>query len=329
MNGEQLHVSVVEPLTPAIERVKTILFRPFDLGKWFVIGFCAWLAELGKPKGGGNGGGGGGGGNGGPHFSFDGRPHLDEMAERARDFFAEARLFVEDNMHWIVPIAIVGAVIVIIIWLLLMWLSSRGRFMFLHCVVENKGEVSVPWNKYERHANSLFVFRIVVGLINLVAVIAAVFAGITLFAGAAMAGSGGVAVLVVVSVFVLMIALGIVLFLIRKFTTDFVVPIMFLRTASCSAAWREFLTVLTANSGRFILYVLFQIAIWIVVMFLIVALVCVTCCCAACILGIPFVGTVLLLPILVFHRSYSLYYLRQYGPAFDIWGAAQPVAPPE
>lgn len=323
MNGEQSHVSVVEPLTPAIERVKTILFRPFDLGKWFVIGFCAWLAELGKPKGGGNGGG-GGGGDGGPQFSFRGRPDLEEIVEQAKDGIETVRIFIEENMHWILPVAIVGAVVVIILWLLIMWLSSRGRFMFLHCVVENKGEVAIPWNKFSRHANSLFVFRIVVGLINLVAVIVAVFAGILLFAGAAMSGSGVAAVLIVVSIFILMIALGVVLFLIQKFTTDFVVPIMFLRRESCSAAWREFLAVLTANSGRFVLYVLFQIAIWIVIMFLIIALICVTCCCAACILGIPYVGTVLLLPILVFQRSYSLYYLRQYGPAFDIFGAVGP-----
>ena len=325
MNGEQSHVSVVEPLTPAIERVKTILFRPFDLGKWFVIGFCAWLAELGKPKGGGNGGG-GGGGDGGSPFSYRGSPDLEDVVERAKDGIETARMFVEENMHWILPVAIVGAVVVIILWLLIMWLSSRGRFMFLHCVVENKAEVAVPWNKFNRHANSLFVFRIVVGLINIVAVAVAILAGILLFAGAAMSGSGVAAVLIVVSIFILMIALGIVLFLIQKFTTDFVVPIMFLRSESCSAAWREFLGVLTANSGRFILYVLFQIAIWIVIMFLIVALICVTCCCAACILGIPYVGTVLLLPILVFQRSYSLYYLRQYGPAFDIFPPMEPSA---
>jgi hypothetical protein len=150
-----------------------------------------------------------------------------------------------------------------------------------------------------------------------------------LFAGAAMTGSGAAAVLIVVSVFILMIALGIVLFLIQKFTTDFVIPIMFLRTASCSVAWREFLGVLTANPGRFILYVLFQIVIWIAVMFLIVALMCVTCCCAACILAIPYVGTVLLLPILVFQRSYSLYYLRQFGPAFDVFGVVEPIVTPE
>jgi hypothetical protein len=30
-----------------LERVKRVLFQPFDLGKWFIIGFCAWLAFLG------------------------------------------------------------------------------------------------------------------------------------------------------------------------------------------------------------------------------------------------------------------------------------------
>ena len=324
MNGEQPYISVVEPLTPAIERVKTILFRPFDLGKWFVIGFCAWLAELGKPKG----GNGGGGGDGGPRFSFRGRPDFDEFVESAKEAIETARIYVEQNMHWIVPVAIIGSVVVIIIWILLVWLSSRGRFMFLHCVVENKAEVSVPWYKFDRHANSLFVFRIVLGLINFVAVVVAIFTGIILFFGAANVGSGPAAVVIVISVFVLMIALAIVMYLIQKFTTDFVVPIMFLRTTSCTAAWSEFLTILTANSGRFILYVLFQIAIWFVIGIIIVAMICVTCCCAACILGIPYVGTVLLLPILVFQRSYSLYYLRQYGRAFDIFGAAESVASP-
>jgi hypothetical protein len=326
MNGEQSHVSVVEPLTPAIERVKTVLFRPFNLGKWFVIGFCAWLAELGRPRGG-NGSGGGGDGE-GPSFR-GGPPDLEEMAEKARDWLADARIYVEANLHWIVPLAIVVAVAAIIVWVLVTWLSSRGRFMFLHCVVENKGEVTVPWSKFGRHANSLFVFRIVLGLIKFVVVAVAIFAGILLFAGAAMAGSGAAAVVIVVAVFVSMIALGIVLFLIQKFTTDFVVPIMSLRTASCTAAWREFLAVLSANTGRFTLYMLFQIAIWFVIGTIIVGIACITCCCACCIIGIPYVGTVLLLPILVFQRSYSLYYLRQYGPAFDIFGSVEPVATPE
>ncbi len=41
-------VSVTVPINQAIERVKLLLFRPFDLGKWCTIGFCAWLAYLGQ-----------------------------------------------------------------------------------------------------------------------------------------------------------------------------------------------------------------------------------------------------------------------------------------
>jgi hypothetical protein len=37
---------------------------------------------------------------------------------------------------------------------------------------------------------------------------------------------------------------------------------------------------------------------------------------------IPYLGTVLMLPILVFERSYSLYYLAQYGPEWDVFAAA-------
>ena len=40
MNVPQIpHVSVIDPISPAIERVRTVLFRPFDLGRWFIIGF--------------------------------------------------------------------------------------------------------------------------------------------------------------------------------------------------------------------------------------------------------------------------------------------------
>ena len=36
-------ISVALPISPAMDRVKRVLFQPFDLGKWFMIGFGAWL----------------------------------------------------------------------------------------------------------------------------------------------------------------------------------------------------------------------------------------------------------------------------------------------
>jgi len=55
---------------------------------------------------------------------------------------------------------------------------------------------------------------------------------------------------------------------------------------------------------------------------LVVIVVLVTCCIAGCFLAIPYVGTVLLLPVLVFQRAYSLHFLAQFGPAYDVFPPA-------
>jgi hypothetical protein len=128
----------------------------------------------------------------------------------------------------------------------------------------------------------------------------------------------------------MLFVLGIVLFLIKKFTFDFVVPIMSLRTASVMAGWREFMTVLSANKLRFALYLLFQILISIVIGAIIGIGFCIglCLCCASCLLLIPYIGTVILLPLLVFTRAYSLYYLQQFGPQFDVFRLEAEVVQP-
>jgi len=94
---------------------------------------------------------------------------------------------------------------------------------------------------------------------------------------------------------------------------------MFMRTTNCIAGWREFLTLLSVNKARFALYILFQIVIALAIGAIILTAVFVTCCCAACILALPYIGTVLMLPVLVFKRAYSLLYLGQFGPEFDVF----------
>jgi hypothetical protein len=299
-------VSVIDPISPAFERVKTILFRPFDIGRWFTIGFCAWLAYLGS-----GGGGTGGGGNG---------VNIQSRSHEAREFVNQSKEFVLVNLAWIIPLAVVVVFFGIFFWLLLMWLSSRGRFMFLHCVAHNKAEVVAPWTKFSQHANSLFLFRIILGLLGFIAiglpVLLAIGVVITMVAAEATIAFG-VLGLVIIG---LIIFFGAIIFgLISKFTMDFVVPIMFLRTTSCITGWREFMTIISVNKARFFLYILFQLVIGIAIGAIILTIVLVTCCCAACFLAIPYIGTVLMLPVHVFKRSYSLLYLKQFGPGFDVF----------
>jgi hypothetical protein len=301
------YVSVLEPLTPAIDRVKMMLFRPFNLEKWFIIGFCAFLANLGS-GGGGNGGGGPRGGTGGGSQNFG-------------QAMNHAKEYVLVNLAWIVPLAIFGFVLVIAIMLVLAWLSSRGRFMFLHCVAHDKAEVKVPWAKFREHANSLFLFRIVLGIIGFLVILVPIILMIILIAASIQNHHPAIGaifgfVFFGFSIFLIAICLG----LVSKFTTDFVIPIMFLRTVSIRAAWHEFMSILSANKGRFFVYILFQIVISIVIGIILLAIMVFTCCCACCFFAIPYIGTVVLLPVFIFNRSYSLYYLRQYGPQFDIFG---------
>ncbi|MHC4531195.1 MAG: DUF7544 domain-containing protein, partial [Planctomycetota bacterium] len=277
---------------------------PFDLGKWFVIGFCAWLALLGQ-------GGGGGGGNFQPPRGHGPCGSIEAMKN-----------FVLANLFWIIPTVIFVLTVAILIGLLIVWLSSRGRFMFLHCVALNRGEVKVPWSKYRREGNSLFVFRVVVGLIYIAAVIILIALLVAFFIviSSPRSSLSGIGVALILSIFLPIFFVMVIAFaLISKFTKDFVVPIMYLRTSSCVEAWREFLGILANNKGRFLLYILFQIVIALAVVAIVFAAAMVTCCCACCILVIPYIGTVLFLPVLIFKRAYSLFYFRQYGSQFDVF----------
>jgi hypothetical protein len=66
-------------------------------------------------------------------------------------------------------------------------------------------------------------------------------------------------------------------------------------------------------------YLLFQIVLALAVVALVLIAVLVTCCIAGCLLILPYLGTVLLLPVLVFSRSYSLYYLGQYANQYNVF----------
>jgi hypothetical protein len=298
------NISVIEPVADALEMVKTILFRPFDLEKWLIIGLCAWLAFLGS---------GGGFNGGGPHFEKPEHTNVPEI-------LAQAKVFVMANLIWLIPLVSIIAIAGILIWLVLTWLSSRGHFMFVHCIAHNKAEARVPWNRFSSHGNSLFLFRVILGLITFITLVTYV-----ILAGVWVVGSLGefafTAGFVFNTIFAVLglLLIWLVLFLVKKLTLDFVVPIMFLRTSSCTAAWGKFLEILFARKGSFILYLLFQLVISIVIGAMLLAMICITCCCAGCIMLIPYVGTVLLLPVLVFKRAYSLCYLRQFGPDFDVF----------
>jgi hypothetical protein len=311
VNPRPAYVSVIDPIGPAIERVKTVLFRPFDLGKWFVIGFSAWLAQLGS--------GGGSNNSGGKEDRGGGVQKWQDLPDEARHAFEQAKDYVLANLHWIVPVAIGVFIVLVTVTLLVTWLSSRGRFTFLYCVAQDKGEFWNPWRQFGRHGNNLFAFRITLAIIGfLTAVAFLTLGGVLAFFSYQTIGFSVFTILGLVMCGLLLVATMIVFGTISLFTTDFVVPIMYQHGYRCTKAWKVLLELLGHNQGRFILYLLFQLVIGIAIGTIALMTMC-FCCLLCCLCMIPYIGTVLLLPLIVFKRSYSLYYLAQYGPDFNVF----------
>ena len=150
MNGSEPRIEIFKPFGEAFELMKKVLFQPFDLKKWLVIGFAAWLANLGA--------GGGGIGN----FNYP-----DNRREGAQKFNETIGQIPQ-------PVLITGICVLIFVVLLLIvlfaWLRARGRFIFVDCVVRNRAAIVAPWKEFRAEGNSFFLFSLLVG-IALIAVI--------------------------------------------------------------------------------------------------------------------------------------------------------------
>jgi hypothetical protein len=219
--------------------------------------------------------------------------------------------WLRDNLALVAVISIAAILVGVAIVLVLTWLSSRGKFMFLDGIVYNRAAVAIPWKQYRREANSLFFFRVLFGL--------ATFACMLVIAGLALGiawpdiedgafGSNAVIAFGVGIPLVLLIA--VVTGVVNLFLMDLVVPIMYWRRLPVLIAWIVFWDeFLAGRIGTFVLYVLFKIVIAICVGMLALFITCATCCIAA----LPYIGTVIMLPLLVFDRAYPLYFIHQFG----------------
>jgi len=288
--------SVLEPISAACGRSGRILFHPFEIRKWFVLGFCAWLARLGT-----------GGGAGGANWDVPDEGRAEREFERVQDWFVT---------HLGLAIGLVVLLVLsgILLWVLLTWLSSRGKFMFLDGVVHNRGAVVEPWHRFRAPGNSLLGLRLV--LVILAVITIGVTVALPAFSFLAIGFDEddlSFAAIVLLGVWMALIAALVCAFLlVGLIVNDFLVPIMWLRGCRALDAWPELRTLLCTNPGIFVLYALVKIVAVVVIGFFVCAAVCATCCIAA----IPYLGTVLLLPLFVFLRSYSICFLTQFGPDY-------------
>ena len=294
-----MNISVIEPINRSLEWTKRVLFVEFNIGKWFVMGFCAFLAGLGE---------------GGCNFGSN----LNQVFSQTR----ESRLmwdriwnFALEHLALIALIAVGVFIIGFAIRVLILWLSSRGKFMFLDGALNNRGAVVKPWHEFRRRGNSLFIFRFLLDLAGWAVVLLICVLAVCIAWPDITARSFGVnAIVSIVSGGLLLMGYAFVIIIIYCLLNDFCVPIMYRRNISALDAirtfWRE---LLPGHVGVFILFYLMKILISIVTGILVLIAFCLTCCIACCACVIPYIGTVVLLPIILFKRCYSVFFLEQFG----------------
>jgi hypothetical protein len=301
MNGIEPNIEIFKPFGKAFELMKKILFQPFDLKKWFIIGFAAWLANLGR-------------GGGSFNYQFNGREELQKVNEAIGQIPHAVLVFG-------VSLLIVFVLALIVLFA---WLRARGGFMFIDCIVKNRGAIAEPWHEFRKEGNSYFLFSL---LVTFVFIILAALLALPLII---MAIKGryywhlhhnglNVYAILTIAGWVFVILLMIIAW---ALVASFMVPVMYRRRCRAYEGFRAALSLIAAHPGEVLLYCLFLIVLAIAIGLISCLAICATCCIAA----LPYIGTVILLPVFVLFRSFSLLFLRQFGPDYDVWAS---LVPPE
>ena len=295
MNGVESKIEIFKPFGEAFELMKKILFQPFDLKKWLVIGFAAWLASLG--------------GGGGSSFNYESK--RGQAVQKVNEMISQIP-------HPILVMGIVLLIVVVVVLIVLFaWLRARGGFMFIDCIVKNRGAIAEPWREFRREGNSYLLFSLAAGLCFLL--IAALLSAPLVFL--AIRGRFYLSlhrdrvepyVVLVIALWVFVILL---LVFIWALIANFMGPVMYRRRCRAYEAFRSVTSLIAAHPGEMVLYCLFLIVLAVASVVVSCLVTCATCCAAA----IPYVGTVILLPVFVLLRLFSLLFLRQFGPDYDVW----------
>jgi hypothetical protein len=299
MNDREPEIEIFKPFGAAFELTKKILFRPFEFKKWLVLGFAAWLANLGS-------------GGGSFNYQFDRHEETQKLNHA-----------ISQIPHPILVISVSLLIFFVLALIVLFaWLRARGGFMFIDCLVRNRGAIAEPWRAFKKDGNRYFLFSL------LVAFIFVVFAAL-LASPLVILGIKGQHHLSLyrdrLDLYVLFAVAGwvfVILFVVVAWSLiiSFMLPVMYRRRCRPYEALRAAVSLVVAHPGEIVLYCLFLIALFVATGLISCFAICLTCCIAA----LPYIGTVILLPVYVLFRSFSLVFLRQFGPDYDVWATFMP-----
>jgi len=239
-------ISAIDAVSPAIERTKEFLFRPFKWGTYLKLGLVAIITEgLGSNF----------------HSSST---HVDHGGGHG-EWHGPAGFPPFHCTPTCIAMIVAIALLAILLSILLFYLITRLRFAFFHCLVNNTKEIRPGWRLYSGQAARFFWLNIVVGIcfMVLLVLIALPFAagfwrlfqesqqGSHLDIGLLLA-----LVLPLIPIILILVVAGILSDLILR---DWMLPHIALDNATAGEAWRQVRARMMAEKRQFLVYSLLRV----------------------------------------------------------------------
>jgi hypothetical protein len=234
-------ISAADSVSLAIQRTRNFLFRPFRWGTYLKLGLVAIITE-------------------GLGSDLHTQNHVGQPSGQGPTINSPLTIPPE----WIA--AIVAVVLVMtVLSIVVLYLITRLRFAFFHCLIHNTKEIRPGWHLYRAQAARFFWLNMGVGFcyLLLVALLALPFvAGVwRLFREMQSGGQPDVwqmlpLVLPLIPVIFLLVLVGVALDVILR---DWMLPHYALEDATAGEAWLEVWDRITAERRQFAVYALLRL----------------------------------------------------------------------
>jgi hypothetical protein len=236
--GARLPISAAESISPAFERAKQMLFRPFRFGLWARLALVGFLAgEMSS---------------GGCNFSS---PFPGQTGGSSPSLGTGLPPLIANHIAMIAVLAGIAVVLAIGLSVIFLYVFSVMRFILFDSVVTGECHVRKNWVQRRPQGRRLFRWQVLFMLITWAAILVVVGVPLGIAWAAGWFHNPGTHVIpLVVSgvvLFFVFLALVLVSAIVQVLTKDFVVPQMALEEVSTMEAWRRLWPLLKADKGGY------------------------------------------------------------------------------
>ena len=244
------NISAVDSVSLAIQRTRDFLFRPFAWGTYLKLGLVAIITEgLGSNVHG------SGSGNDKPSVHT---PNLDAPFHMDAPFHFEP---------YQIAVAVAALALAMVIVFFIVYLITRLRFAYFHCLVHNIREIRPGWEFHREQAGRFFWLNVGVGFGFLVVVVAIALPFIKGFVKLAQEThqggpfDWGLLLSLVLPLIPILVLIGIAGVLSDLILRDLMLPHYALEDATAGQAWAEVWHNIMAEKKQFLVYALLRVVL--------------------------------------------------------------------